>query len=248
MAASAILATVKAVAYPGTPPFADATVLGQRIRVLPRQWAALPAGSWPTAFAALPVAVDGSITVARSDVFKVGAVAAAAPNAVNCEQLMVAAAAFGAGTRARTVARARRPWTGAAAVVPTGVGISLAAAAAVLFAPAGGAVTAYAGLLRGAPNHVKFLGPAFFTKFLYFLGYGQAHAGLEPLILDSYVATGLNRLIGLGGPNPWILTMGSTDWSPVQYGGYLAWATREAVLGPVTSAQEAEYRIWLHGK
>ncbi|MEA5360190.1 hypothetical protein VA596_11640 [Amycolatopsis sp., V23-08] len=37
----------------------------------------------------------------------------------------------------------------------------------------------------------KGLGPAFFTKILYFAGYRRGHGGPQPLILDSVVAAGL---------------------------------------------------------
>jgi len=218
------------VVYPGAPPFGAALVRTKPIKVLPGQWAALPAGTWPPGFAALPVNANGSIYVTRTDVFQVAAISVATPNALNYERLMLAAAAWGAGTRSRSVKRAMRPWTGAGPAAPT-PGTALAAAAAAL--AAGGAVAAYASLLSSGANYVKYLGPAFFTKFLYFVGYGQIHPGPDPLILDSYVARGLTRLIGIGGANPWVLSLANAGWSTSQYGAYLAWAAGEAALGVV---------------
>lgn len=64
---------------------------------------------------------------------------------------------------------------------------------------------AYRRLFSGQ-DRVKYFGPAFFTKWLYFCGYEQAR-GLKPLILDSRVAATL----GWAG---W-------GWAPEQYGEYL---------------------------
>jgi hypothetical protein len=100
----------------------------------------------------------------------------------------------------------------------------------------GGALAAYGFLLAG-PGKIDGLGPAFFTKFLYFMGYGRAGGTLQPLILDSRVARNLNALRSTG----WK----TTGWPLAQYEEYLEWARTEAMgPGPVTSADEAEFRIW----
>lgn len=101
-------------------------------------------------------------------------------------------------------------------------------------------MSAYQLLLAGS-NHIDGLGPAFFTKFLYFVGYDHTAKGRRPLVLDQYVAKGLNDIQGLGLP--------TTGWSSDQYAGYLDWAHNEAVgPGPIQSEDEAEFRIWEHGK
>jgi hypothetical protein len=85
------------------------------------------------------------------------------------------------------------------------------------------------------------LGPAFFTKFLYFVGYDHTPEGPRPLILDQYVAKGLNDIRGHG----WR----TTGWTADQYAAYLDWANGEAIgPGSIQSEDEAEFRIWEHGK
>jgi hypothetical protein len=195
--------------------------------------------------AAIPLNGFGSMDVTRNAVFSI---AAAARTPIQCEQAMVAAAAFGAGS-GRLVARVQRPWAGLVGPAPPVIGTALAAAAAILFAPGGGAVSAYA-FLRNGPRHIKFIGPSFFSKFLYFVGYGQPHPGPEPLIIDRFVAKGLNKLIGATGPfTPWTIHLPHWDWTPAQYGAYIDWAATEKIgPGPITSEDEAEFRIWQHGK
>jgi hypothetical protein len=58
-------------------------------------------------------------------------------------------------------------------------------------------------LRSSAPDNIKFMGAAYFTKFLFFAGYRrQAPAGLPPLILDNRVATALRAWqIKPGWPN-----------------------------------------------
>ncbi len=193
----------------------------------------------------------GVILVTRATVFAVAAAASTAPTALACEQLMVAGQAFGAGMGSLGN-RARLPWrhlgTQPPVVAPTAIGQALLGAAQVLFST--GAVAAYTSLLPAAPNYIKYFGRSFFTKYLYFLGYGQPHPGPEPLILDQFVAKGLNSLMGAAGPFiPWAIPLPARGpWSPAQYGAYLAWAAAEVAAGPLTSAQQVEYRIWLHGK
>lgn len=71
-----------------------------------------------------------------------------------------------------------------------------------------GAVEAYRCLYSWEENRIKYFGPAFFTKWLYFSSYdswsGDTHA---PLILDSRVAAALG--------------CASTGWSATDYGQYL---------------------------
>jgi hypothetical protein len=51
-----------------------------------------------------------------------------------------------------------------------------------------GAVAAYESMLRGGSSQTKFMGSAYFTKFLFFIGYqNPAVTGLRPLILDKRV-------------------------------------------------------------
>ena len=112
---------------------------------------------------------------------------------------------------------------------------------AVITLVEGGPIPAYELLLEG-PGHVAGLGPAFFTKFLYFVGYDQSSSGqLRPLILDRYVARGLNKLRGT--------SWSDAGWRPSTYADYLWWARSEAQGDSVvTTEDEAEYKIWHHGR
>jgi len=68
-------------------------------------------------------------------------------------------------------------------------------------------VRAYESMLRRGNNNIRFCGPAFFTKFLYFSSFDPASTDPQPLILDRWVARSLN--------------MGRSPWSPQAYGEYL---------------------------
>lgn len=83
---------------------------------------------------------------------------------------------------------------------------------------AGGPLPAYF-MLRNAVDaagvgHLKGLGPAFFTKFLYFARPGGA--GVQPLILDQLLAGAVRRLC-----SDKALLVGST-WTTTDYAFYLA--------------------------
>lgn len=114
---------------------------------------------------------------------------------------LVAACVWGAGTGAQSMHRRVRVFTHNERNV---LGFRLAAALELLRET--GPVAAYDALLGRL--RIAHLGPAFFTKFLYFAGYD---AGTEPrpLILDRFVARGLRA----GWP--------STGWTSGQYGEYL---------------------------
>jgi hypothetical protein len=75
---------------------------------------------------------------------------------------------------------------------------------------ADGAVAAYSRFLRGGESNVTWLGPAFFTKLLYFAGFDRT-PGPQPLILDRFVAKTLG----------WR----TTGWTATDYGTYLDAAT-----------------------
>jgi hypothetical protein len=100
---------------------------------------------------------------------------------------------------------------------------------------AAGAVAAYR-LLDG-PGAVKGLGPAFFTKYLYFLGLAlKAPGGPQALILDQRVARALRghatriaedlRFPAGAKVAPWIWS--DSGWTPHRYEVYLTWMTAAA--------------------
>jgi hypothetical protein len=80
-----------------------------------------------------------------------------------------------------------------------------------------GAVAAYESMLAGGPAQTKFMGPAYFTKYLFFTGYHDPAAELRPLILDKRVATAL-RGRGVFGPKA-----GNTHWPSELYRRYLTY-------------------------
>ncbi len=85
-----------------------------------------------------------------------------------------------------------------------------------------GAVAAYRSMLPGGRAKTKFMGPAYFTKFLFFIGYqNPAVTGLRPLILDKRVATAL-RSREVFGPKA-----GDSRWPNTLYERYVAYCRGE---------------------
>lgn len=90
-----------------------------------------------------------------------------------------------------------------------------------------GAVAAYESMLAGRAAQTKFMGPAYFTKYLFFTGYRDTTAELRPLILDKRVATAL-RARGVFGPKS-----GNADWSSDLYQRYLMYCHEQNPADPV---------------
>lgn len=67
----------------------------------------------------------------------------------------------------------------------------LRTAAAIMAAD--GPVAAYRAMSSGGVARLPYMGPAYFTKFLYFNGYRNDSLAVRPLILDKRVATALRR-------------------------------------------------------
>lgn len=84
-----------------------------------------------------------------------------------------------------------------------------------------GAVAAYASMSKGVGDHyVRYLGPAFFTKFLYVVDHESGREGVHALILDENVAKALRRCHDPGFP--------LRNWSPKDFGVWLEIAHRVA--------------------
>ncbi|MGN9778797.1 8-oxoguanine DNA glycosylase OGG fold protein [Micromonospora sp. H33] len=79
--------------------------------------------------------------------------------------------------------------------------------------------TAYRRLRDPKESRLPRLGPAFFTKLLYFAGYRRGAGGLQPLILDSVVARRLPAGSGVSRPSAWL----TEEWL-----SYLSWAAGQA--------------------
>jgi hypothetical protein len=167
-------------------------------RYVPPQW-------WPNALTALPRLPDRSEyqRVTRQDLFDL-ADADQSPQGrvgllLGCYLWGTGSSAFLVGRRARTFART--PLVDVAA--------RLMRVDSVLAAD--GPVAAYASMTRGGQNAVAHLGPAFFTKYLYFTG---RDASRRPLILDRKVAAAFGR-----SDPPW--QIGTYGWGPATYQQYL---------------------------
>lgn len=90
-----------------------------------------------------------------------------------------------------------------------------------------GAVAAYESMLAGGAAQTKFMGPAYFTKYLFFTGYRDPAAELRPLILDKRVATAL-RARGVFGPRS-----RNGDWPSDLYRRYLTYCHEQNPADPV---------------
>ena len=158
--------------------------------------------------------------ITRQDVFDLTRTMTTPREAI---QGYVAICAWGAGPRARLVGRRVR-------VLRENKGVGERLLNALANAREDNAVAAYASFQRRGENRLLHLGPAFWTKVLYFGAY-DPERGLGPLILDRYVAKALNDIAGFGWPRTW-------NWSQEHYLDYLdaawrwsdAWGTQDDVV------------------
>jgi hypothetical protein len=91
---------------------------------------------------------------------------------------------------------------------------------------------------------VKYMGPAFATKFLYFAGGGRADHGC--LILDSVVANALRSKCG------WTSLSTKGGWPEATYARYCSLAERWAsdisgVIGRTVAPDEIEFALFRSG-
>jgi hypothetical protein len=173
----------------------------------PRWQDALPAGAWPAGFAEAGYAI-------RADVFEVAARWRA--GAVPAVQLATASLAWGYGIRGYGRYRTRRVLAQESAVARLEGALENLRAAELT---PDMLLDAYD---RFRSSHrLRGLGPAFFTKILYFAGYRRERAGLQPLILDSVVAGRLPDEAGRA--NEFRYGWASSTWH-----GYLRWALEQA--------------------
>jgi hypothetical protein len=193
--------------FRGAPPDRTTWVLAQKTAFDSERWRGHLGDDafLPPEFATLPLDDDGYRLITRQVVHTI---AERATDALGALHTHVAAAAWGSGKRP---ARPRQIFDGtrerAWAVAET-----LHKAADVL--RASGPVAAYGAMHLGGAANIPDLGPAYATKFLHYVGYARTRAGGRyPLILDSYVAIALNRLLNLG----W----NKFGWPAAQYDRYL---------------------------
>jgi len=157
---------------------------------------------------------DGQPAISRAQLFRLGAQANGDDSGVGALRLLWHTLAWGTGTGARNNIRR----LDAVASDPIG-------AAKVLHEAGQLAATdpqaAFAHLRPGRKNVVSSLGPAFFTKYLYFAGAGEADH--PSLILDARVATALNQHCA------WSTLHQKGPWPSVTYERYCTLLARWAV-------------------
>ncbi|MCX5069463.1 hypothetical protein OOJ91_26810 [Micromonospora lupini] len=169
--------------------------------------AGLPADAWPDGF---PTSGD----VWRRDVFAVAD--AYRGGSASARQLLAAVLIWGYGPIGYG------PWRAATSLGGDPTGQRLAAALdEVSTSPSDEAVlrTAYRRFRDPGQARLPWLGPAFFTKVLYFVGYRPGAGGVQPLILDRVVAGRLPAEAGITRRNGW----SSEEWL-----AYLRWAADQA--------------------
>ena len=178
------------------------------IRVDVGRWrAALPSDAWPDDF---PVTGD----VWRRDVFAVADAYRA--GSASTRQLLTAVLVWGYGPIGYG------PWRAAKSLGGDPGGDRLAHALEEVSAPAPDEEalrTAYRRFRDPKQARLPWLGPGFFTKVLYFVGYRRGVGGVQPLILDRVVSSRLPSEAGVSRQSGWL----SEEWL-----AYLRWAAEQA--------------------
>lgn len=217
-------------------------VRGQEVWFYPRHWLA----RWPQGLEIPPFLrqdddVDVRRAVTRDDLFALAARGISTPSeAVN---LYTAVCAWGTGWSTRRVARVIRPLRD---LLAPGRLLKGLAAAEACRGGKGDPVEVYRQFSSGGQWQIKYLGPAFFTKLMYFAagapespeeGTSTDHSSSvkQPLILDSRVAR------ALGWSKRW-------GWRPEQYGEYLEMAEELRDLwSPQVPVDVVEYQLFIAG-
>ncbi|MGV9239795.1 8-oxoguanine DNA glycosylase OGG fold protein [Streptomyces nigra] len=196
--------------------YADGTPGAHTIRYTPGRWAHITA--WPKTLA--PTSASGDAALSRAQV------ASTVTDALRQEafrEALVATYVWGKGKRGTPGG------SGPSALhkILAFDGLDAALAAAITTLREHGAPQAYAALQGQVPG----LGPAFFTKFLYFTGMAVPPArGPQPLILDRVLSRRMRQLAAAvgrasghdvdGSIAAWVWSDG--NWSPHRYQVYLS--------------------------
>ncbi|MEV1023019.1 hypothetical protein [Streptomyces sp. NPDC050264] len=206
-------------------------VLGQAIPFDRSRWLPLLPNSdwWPPELDDCPT-VAGRTRVDRSTVF---AVARHSDTVEGRRHLLTAALIWGTGTKAQSVARRARIFQDSSL---QDIDARLETVLGVLREK--GAVEAYYAFNND--HRIKFLGPAFFTKVLYFTGHEQPTGPWRPLILDSVVARAIRSA------NPDEKWHGS-GWTTPDYTRYLSFVHDQARQADVLPDQ-IEVALFAYGK
>lgn len=210
---------------------AEEMVHAQAISFFPQHWR----DRWPEQLepSSVPIlspdGLDGTgrRTVSRSDLFVLGREVETPIDALN---FFVAVHSWGVGTSARGVIRGLRVLEDEdASKKILGALESLREAD---FDPRIG----YSAFNNYDQSKVKYLGPAFFTKLLYFYSHDRLSRSTNaPLILDQYVAASL-------GWGPW-------GWSTLQYVDYISLVDEaRSLLDSDVPGDVIEYVLFDHGR
>ncbi|MFF7704479.1 8-oxoguanine DNA glycosylase OGG fold protein [Streptomyces lydicus] len=196
--------------------FADETPGAHTVSYTPRRWA--PITPWPSALASTSCAGDAGVSRAQ-----VTSLVADALRREAFREALVATYVWGKGKRGSPGGSG--PATLQKILASDSLDATLAGAVTALCEHGAGA--AYAAL----HGRVPWLGPSFFTKFLYFAGKTVTSAnGPEPLILDRFLARRLRSLARAVGRETGHDPDGSIagwvwrdkNWSPHRYEVYLS--------------------------
>lgn len=176
------------------------------IKVREATWRdSLPADAWPAGFA------EGDAAT-RSDVFEVAS--AWRQGSASSRQFVTAALAWGYGPTGYGRWRTRRTL----AADPDGIRLQyLLEPLMGETLPAGTLDSVYEAFF--ARPRLPWLGPAFFTKLIYFAGYRRGVGGVQPLILDRVVAGRLPAEVGVRSTT-W-------QWTSAEWMRYITWAANQ---------------------
>lgn len=167
-------------------------VLNQTISFYPRHWAQ----KWPDELSSHRPNVlneTGKVSRSRKELFKLGE---KTDDVTELLEFYVNVCGWGCGTKARSAARTMKP------VIHDPITFRDNLHQGIAILRSSNAIEAYD--FFSTSHQIKFLGPAFFTKLLYF-----ADPKREALILDARVA----RSLGAAKTN---------DWTTEEYKAYLA--------------------------
>ncbi|MFJ4552045.1 8-oxoguanine DNA glycosylase OGG fold protein [Streptomyces sp. NPDC088817] len=148
--------------------------------------------------------------------------------------LLVAALVWGTGTKARSVKRRAHIFVRSS---PADIDARLGEALDVLRER--GAADAYRAL--NSEQHIPYLGPAFFTKVLYFAGHGDGAAPQLPVILDSVVS---RALVATGAADA---SWPGNGWTTAQYRLYMD-GVNECARARGALPDQVEAALVSHGK
>lgn len=206
-------------------------MLGQAIPFDRDRWLRLlpePAW-WPAELDSCP-RIAARHRVDRSTVFRISR---RSDTTEGRRHLLTAALVWGSGTKAQSVARRVRIFEESSS---RDIDARLEATLAVLREE--GATAAY--FAFNNDHRIKYLGPAFFTKVLYFAGYDQPVGPWRPLILDSVVARALS-----GADTEWMWP--GSGWTTQHYQRYLS-LVHDHALHTGVQADQVEAALFTRGK